>query len=218
MEFIPFALIWSWWGLCPAPSSLGLVFHRHQQHKRILSCVFQYCGGFHHCSLSVFCKGLLLASELPTFYAQLSLWAWILHRLVRWRIFHSIVWHCRASVFRLPMLASLFVELLWTSLTIYLATNDLASMLLAFVSAAPCTMKTHREVFHSILWTAWKLCPGLWQISVPINVPIIVNTAFLQHISSRTCCPGDIQIPSWNWEHILLSAHRVWLLVWTWWR
>ena len=24
-EFIPFAVMWSWWGLCPAPSSLGLV-------------------------------------------------------------------------------------------------------------------------------------------------------------------------------------------------
>ena len=25
IEFIPFAVMWSWWGLCPAPSSLGLV-------------------------------------------------------------------------------------------------------------------------------------------------------------------------------------------------
>ena len=30
------------------------------KHKHILSCVFQHCGGFHHCSLSVFCKALLL--------------------------------------------------------------------------------------------------------------------------------------------------------------
>ena len=25
IEFVPFAVMWSWWGLCPAPSSLGLV-------------------------------------------------------------------------------------------------------------------------------------------------------------------------------------------------
>ena len=35
-------------------------------YKHILSCVFQYCGGFLHCSSSVFCKALLLASELPS--------------------------------------------------------------------------------------------------------------------------------------------------------
>ena len=29
--------------------------------------------GLPHCSLSVFCKALLLASELPTFYEQLPL-------------------------------------------------------------------------------------------------------------------------------------------------
>ena len=29
--------------------------------------------GFHHCSLSVFCKALLLASELPTFHERLWL-------------------------------------------------------------------------------------------------------------------------------------------------
>ena len=42
--------------------------------ERILSCVSQYCGGFHHCSLSVFWKALLPASELLTFYERLSLW------------------------------------------------------------------------------------------------------------------------------------------------
>ena len=30
-------------------------FRRHQQYKRFLSWVSQYCGGFLHCSLSVFC-------------------------------------------------------------------------------------------------------------------------------------------------------------------
>ena len=63
--------MWSWWGLCPALSSLGLVFFfRHQQYKRISSCVSQCCGGLLHCFLSVFCKALLLASEFPTFYER----------------------------------------------------------------------------------------------------------------------------------------------------
>ena len=37
--------------------------------QSILSCVSQYCGGFAHCSLLVFCKALLLASN---FYERLS--------------------------------------------------------------------------------------------------------------------------------------------------
>ena len=36
--------------------------------------------GFPHCSLSVFCKALLLASELPTFNEHFSLYARIRHR------------------------------------------------------------------------------------------------------------------------------------------
>ena len=40
---------------------------RHHQHKRSLSCDSQYCGGSLHCSLSVFYKALLLASDIPTF-------------------------------------------------------------------------------------------------------------------------------------------------------
>ena len=58
-------------------------FRRHQQHKCILTSVSQYCGGVLHCSSSLFCKALLLASELPTFYGWLWLWAWILHRLAQ---------------------------------------------------------------------------------------------------------------------------------------
>ena len=71
----------SWWSLCPASSFPTLVscFRLHQQQQRILSCVSHYCGGCLHCSLSVFCNALLLASELPTFTERLSLWTWILH-------------------------------------------------------------------------------------------------------------------------------------------
>ena len=81
---------------------------RLQQHKHILSCVFQYCGGFHHFSLSVFCKALLLAPELPNFYERLWLWAWILLRLVQWRIFISIVWHCSSFGFSIVHLCFAF--------------------------------------------------------------------------------------------------------------
>ena len=50
IEFFPFAVMWYWWGLCPAPSSLGLVPSSASTiFKKIVSCVSQYCGGFHHC-------------------------------------------------------------------------------------------------------------------------------------------------------------------------
>ena len=73
---------------------------RHRQYKRMWSCVSQNCGGFPHCSLWVFCKALLLASELPTFHERLSLWVWILRHLVQWRRFLAIVWHYQALASR----------------------------------------------------------------------------------------------------------------------
>ena len=66
-------------------------FRRHQQYKHILSCNSEHCGGFHLSSLTVLCKAFMQASELPTFYERLSVWAWILRRLAQWRIFPSIV-------------------------------------------------------------------------------------------------------------------------------
>ena len=91
-------------------------FRRHQQHKRILSCISQYCGGFLHCSLSVF-------SELPTFHERLSLWAWILRRLVQWRIFLSTLWHCRALVSRQPIFVLLLFRCIRHMLPTYLTTH-----------------------------------------------------------------------------------------------
>ena len=65
---------------------------------------FPNCGGFLHCSLLVFCKALLLASELPTFCERLSLWASIFHCLARRRILLSTVWHCRVCFIDSPSL------------------------------------------------------------------------------------------------------------------
>ena len=49
----PFSVIWSWWCLCTAPSWSRA---RHQQYKRILSCVFQYCGLLLHCFWRYFAR------------------------------------------------------------------------------------------------------------------------------------------------------------------
>ena len=51
---------------------LNSSFRRHQHHKHNPLCVSQHSSGFLHCSLSFFCKALLLASELPTFSERLS--------------------------------------------------------------------------------------------------------------------------------------------------
>ena len=74
-EFVPFAVMWSWPGLCPAPSSLGLVLSSASTVKAYFALRFPILR-FLHCSLSVFGNALLLVSELPTFYERLSLWAW----------------------------------------------------------------------------------------------------------------------------------------------
>ena len=51
------------------------------------------------------------------------------------------------------LLAFLLVELFLTSLTIFLSTIDLASMLFTSLSAASRTMYNRLEMFHSILST-----------------------------------------------------------------
>ena len=52
--------LFQWYGLDEVCIQLLLAlvscFHRHQQHKRILSCVSKYFGGFPQCPLSYFAK------------------------------------------------------------------------------------------------------------------------------------------------------------------
>ena len=86
---------------------------------------------------------------------------------------------------------------LWTHsiswyLTPFLATNDLASMLLTSLSAASQTMKTSLDVFPFNTVNCVNPCPCFRQISVTINVPTIVNTALLRYIQGRICCAGHI--------------------------
>ena len=111
--------------------------------------------------------------------------------------------------FDCPFFAFLFVELLLRSLTTFLATYDLASMLLAILSAAPRTMYTCPEVF-------------LFNIVNFVN-PVQASDSsrspsmFQQSLIRRSCntSEGSYLLP---WSHqctvvelgmILLSAHRV---------
>ena len=43
-------------------------------------------------------------------------------------------------------------------------------------------------------------CPWIWQISIHIDVPRIVNTAFLQHIQGRMGSPDHVNVFQGNWE------------------
>ena len=70
--------------------------------------------------------------------------------------------------------------------------------LVSHVSVAHRTMCIHPVVFHPL--SPSKACPRTRQVSVSINVPIIVD-AFLQHyIQGCTCSPGNVNVFQWNRE------------------
>ena len=110
-EFIPFAVMWSWWGLCPAPSSLGLVLSSASTTQAYFVLRFPILRCVSPLLFIGILQALLQASEHPTFSERFSLWAWILRRLAQWRIFLSIVWHCRALVSRYPIFVLLSFSL-----------------------------------------------------------------------------------------------------------
>ena len=49
-----------------------------------------------------------------------------------------------------------------------------------------------------------KSFPRIWQMSVGIDIPAIVNTLFLHHIEIGMCGPGFISVIQWNWECFFL--------------
>ena len=66
-----------------------------------------------------------------------------------------------------------------------------------FVNRNPQTTSIRQEAFHLIVWTAWKR--SMVPISsIRINVPIIVSSAFLQHIQSRMYSPDHVNVSQWS--------------------
>ena len=51
------------------------------------------------------------------------------------------------------------------------------------------------------------------KFTIHIDIPIVVNTAFLQHIQIRVRSPGHVNVFQWDWECFLLSARGVELQV-----
>ena len=113
-------------------------------------------------------QGIAGPLELPIFSAHFWQFLSTLPPLDQCSKCLSEFWHCRALVSRLPTFASLFVELLLTNLSRFLATNDLA----------------------------WKL-PAVLSISLPDDVYPSAGFSFSKvncvkpvHLS-RMCSPGQ---------------------------
>ena len=45
-----------------------------------------------------------------------------------------------------------------------------------------------------------ETCPRIWQFSISINVPIIVDIQLQHYIQWPTCCPGHVNLFQWNWK------------------
>ena len=43
-----------------------------------------------------------------------------------------------------------------------------------------------------------ETCPRIWQFSISINVPIVIDAAFLHNIQVRISGPGNVDILQWN--------------------
>ena len=120
--------------ITPAESFLALVppgFTKHSCfHRHFQLCPRAFCfNGF--CQLNIIRINKVDASQLSY--------------IVELRFFDC------------PCMIFFSLSCLLTSLTIFLDTHDLASILFASLSAATRTLYTRREVFYSILWTVWIL-------------------------------------------------------------
>ena len=113
-----------------------------------------------------------------------------------------------------PWTPRLYVELLSTFLTKSLARNDRVLMLLEFLSAVPWTTCIRLEVFPIRYRELRETGPCFRWIPVTINVQIIINTAFQQHIQCRVRPPDKKS--QWCWEsffrHMELNS---WFIVTT---
>ena len=98
IEFVPFSVIWSWWDLCPAPSSLVLVLRRHHNQKYILSCVSPILRWVSRLLFNGISQGKSADIGTSNFLRATFIVSLNLHRLLQWSIFLSILWHCRALI------------------------------------------------------------------------------------------------------------------------
>ena len=98
--------------------------------------------------------------------------------------------------FKKPTAVFLSVEL-----TEFLAISDRASMLLDFLSAVTRTTCIRLEVFSYNIVNCVEPVQGSDKSrSATINVQIIVNTAFQQHIQCRIRPPDNVNVPQWYRE------------------
>ena len=82
--------MWSWRDVCPPLSALGLVLSSASRMQA--SFVLRF-PKLQWVSLLLFIGilGMLLVSELPTFFERLWIWVWNLHRLAQWSVFLSTI-------------------------------------------------------------------------------------------------------------------------------
>ena len=101
----------------------------------------------------------------------------------------------RALVFQLPIYASPSAWRALTFLSIVLAINDLAWMSLAVLSVSS------RTTYIRLEWSKLsETCPRIRQIFWSIDIPIVVDAAFLQNIQVRMSSSGYINICQWKKE------------------
>ena len=108
----------------------------------------------------------------------------------------------RALVSPLPILAFPSSALHLTCWTTFQATKNQVWQLLGSSYGALWTTCILKEffLFKNRMWTFRESSPWIWQTSIHIDVPIIVNTAFLQHIKICLSSPGHINVFQWSWK------------------
>ena len=58
-----------------------------------------------------------------------------------------------------------------------------------------------------------ETCPWIWQVSWPIDIPIIIDAFLLLDIQIRMSSSGYVNVLQWNMEWFLLSVSKIWLWV-----
>ena len=146
-------------------------------------------GSLHACCYLSFYKVRQALLEFPTFFSlnSSSPGSGEINTSKSSGIFK--LWPFTCPIFASPSLLSSL-----TYFSRFLATNDQALMWLAVSSISSRTTCIRQEAFPS-LSTLCETCPWVRQISCSINVPVVIDAAFLQYIQGCMSDPGNVPPP-----------------------
>ena len=182
IELLPFFALLSSWSLGGVDPKRFLV-HGYPRWKHALSCwILWFRLRYSTASLFPSCKALLLSLGSPTFLAFVN--GFLVPSIFRKDVLYASQLSSVIEFVLLDCPFSLF----------FLLSGDLK-----FCQSSP----DHMCPFGDFSLSELKLresCPWVWQVSIHIDIPETVSTAFFQDVQICVRNPGHVNAFQWDWE------------------